>query len=251
MPYPFFPNDSARWNAVQRKDVLADGVFLYAVRTTKIYCRPVCKARLARRANVDFYDTAQEAERAGYRPCKRCKPDSAGRMPENRSVRRVRAMMEHELPAPIVGASASTSAGAHVTLPPVNLGCLEQMAKQAGLSRWHFHRTFKEVTNMTPMRYLRQKSDSTPSYSAMGTEEPLLIAESYGVAGETAVAPELGSLAVQSTEEELAATMSLPLCVPGLEHSEIGTSMPEDVYFDFDKFITDIDNSFHGPLFSF
>ncbi|KAK7955741.1 uncharacterized protein PG986_004963 [Apiospora aurea] len=104
---------------------------------------------------------------------------------------------------------------------------------------------------MTPMEYLRQKSGSTPSYSAMGTEEPLLVAESYRVAGETAVAPELGSLVVQSTEEELAASMALPLCAPGLEHSDIGTSTPDDVYFDFDKFIADIDKSFHGTVFSF
>ncbi|KAK8052335.1 hypothetical protein PG993_003720 [Apiospora rasikravindrae] len=219
MPHPLFPCDSARWNAVQRKDVLADGLFLYAVRTTKIYCRPVCKARLARRANVDFYDTADEAERAGYRPCKRCKPDSAGRMPETRSIRRVRAMVEHEWPATAVGA------GGQLPLPPVNLGCLKQMAKQAGLSRWHFHRTFKEVTNMTPMKYLRLQSDGTLSYSATNMEEPSSATEMHG-----------------ATEEEVAASTALLLPVLALEQFDNGTSMPDDLYFDFDKFIADIDN---------
>ncbi len=52
------------------------GAFMYAVRTTKIFCRPVCKARLARRANVVFYSSALEAQKAGFRPCKRCKPVS-------------------------------------------------------------------------------------------------------------------------------------------------------------------------------
>ena len=67
--------DSARWAAVIAKSRAADGEFFYSVRTTGVYCRPSCAARPARRENVAFHLTAGEAEAAGFRPCKRCKPD--------------------------------------------------------------------------------------------------------------------------------------------------------------------------------
>src|ERR1700681_2467116 len=70
-------NDEARWSAVQRRDHAADGTFVYAVRTTGVYCRPSCAARLPRRENVTFHATCADAERAGFRPCKRCRPNEA------------------------------------------------------------------------------------------------------------------------------------------------------------------------------
>src|SRR4051812_49957332 len=71
---PPYPDDESRWQAVVDRDPAADGRFCYSVRTTGVYCRPTCPARLARRENVRFHATCQEAERAGFRPCKRCKP---------------------------------------------------------------------------------------------------------------------------------------------------------------------------------
>lgn len=76
-PMPDFAGDEARWDAVRRRDAAADGAFLYAVRTTGVYCRPSCAARLPNRDNVCFFDDADEAERAGFRPCKRCRPRDA------------------------------------------------------------------------------------------------------------------------------------------------------------------------------
>jgi AraC family transcriptional regulator of adaptative response/methylated-DNA-[protein]-cysteine methyltransferase len=64
-----------RWAAVVARDPDADGKFFYSVRTTAVYCRPSCAARVARPENVAFYLTTADAERAGFRPCKRCKPD--------------------------------------------------------------------------------------------------------------------------------------------------------------------------------
>jgi AraC family transcriptional regulator, regulatory protein of adaptative response / methylated-DNA-[protein]-cysteine methyltransferase len=64
-----------RWAAIATRDTRSDGEFLYSVRTTGVYCRPSCAARPARRENVGFHATAKEAERAGFRPCKRCRPD--------------------------------------------------------------------------------------------------------------------------------------------------------------------------------
>ena len=64
-----------RWTAVVARDHAADGTFFYSVKTTGVYCRPSCAARLARPENVRFHATCADAERAGFRPCKRCKPD--------------------------------------------------------------------------------------------------------------------------------------------------------------------------------
>ena len=67
-----------RWSSVVARDAAADGTFYYSVATTGVYCRPSCRARLPRPENVRFHPTREHAERAGFRPCKRCKPDSAG-----------------------------------------------------------------------------------------------------------------------------------------------------------------------------
>jgi Metal binding domain of Ada len=64
-----------RWAAVRARDPRADGKFYYSVKTSGVYCRPSCAARLAKPKNVRFHKTRIDAERAGFRPCKRCKPD--------------------------------------------------------------------------------------------------------------------------------------------------------------------------------
>lgn len=91
-----YSTPSDRWRALTQRDSLATDAFVYAVRTTRIYCRPDCRARLARRANVSFYDTGAQAEHDGFRACKRCKPvsgsrrnsqaQSSGRRPEGGSL---------------------------------------------------------------------------------------------------------------------------------------------------------------------
>jgi AraC family transcriptional regulator of adaptative response/methylated-DNA-[protein]-cysteine methyltransferase len=69
-----FLSDDARWEAVARRDRSADGLFFCAVVTTGVYCRPSCAGRPLRK-NVRFHATVADAERAGFRPCKRCRPD--------------------------------------------------------------------------------------------------------------------------------------------------------------------------------
>ena len=72
-----FDTDAQRWEAVTHRDARADDAFFYSVRTTGVYCRPSCASRLARRENVAFHATRADAERAGFRPCKRCRPNEA------------------------------------------------------------------------------------------------------------------------------------------------------------------------------
>jgi AraC family transcriptional regulator of adaptative response/methylated-DNA-[protein]-cysteine methyltransferase len=72
-----FANDHDRWAALVERDVNADRKFYYSVATTGVYCEPSCAARLARRDNVAFHATRADAERAGFRPCKRCRPNDA------------------------------------------------------------------------------------------------------------------------------------------------------------------------------
>ena len=74
---PLFSTDEERWAAVMRRDPRADGKFYYSVRTTGVYCRPSCPSRHALRENVSFHESRAAAEEAGFRPCKRCRPNEA------------------------------------------------------------------------------------------------------------------------------------------------------------------------------
>jgi AraC family transcriptional regulator of adaptative response/methylated-DNA-[protein]-cysteine methyltransferase len=124
--------DDARWAAVTARDRRADGRFFYSVRTTGVYCRPSCGSRLPHRANVQFHDSAAQAAAAGFRPCRRCRPDQA-------SLETVRAAK--------VGQACRTIERSDQ--PP----SLRQLARSAGLSPYHFHRLFKSITGVTPKAY--------------------------------------------------------------------------------------------------
>lgn len=136
--------DAIRWRALTSRDANFDGTFVYCVKTTRIYCRPACKSRLARRSNVEFRDTAESAELAGYRACKRCQPQlSHSFEPEADKIRRVCKMLDTLKP--------------HAPLPG-----LQSMASEAGLTKHHFHRQFKRLTQMTPREYaVAARSGST------------------------------------------------------------------------------------------
>jgi AraC family transcriptional regulator of adaptative response/methylated-DNA-[protein]-cysteine methyltransferase len=129
---PAFTRDEDRWEAVVRRDRRADGAFCYAVQTTGVYCRPSCGSRRARRENVRFYATTREAERAGFRACKRCRPGEPARG-DARAAAVARACRLIE--------TAEEPPG------------LEGLAEAAGMSRFHFHRVFKAVTGVTPKGY--------------------------------------------------------------------------------------------------
>lgn len=121
-----------RWNAVVTRDRRADGLFFYAVKTTGVYCRPSCAARLARPQNVSFHDTREDAERAGFRPCKRCKPDQ-------------RSLAERN--------AAKVTEACRIIEEAENVLSLGELACRVGMSSYHFHRTFKAATGLTPREY--------------------------------------------------------------------------------------------------
>jgi AraC family transcriptional regulator of adaptative response/methylated-DNA-[protein]-cysteine methyltransferase len=129
---PSFSSDADRWRAVTCRDRSADGAFFYSVKTTGVYCRPSCGARLPRRENVRFHSNREEAERAGFRPCKRCRPDEPA--PD---LRRVAAV---EKACRLIEAAGETPS-------------LDELAEAAGMSRFHFHRVFKSITGVTPKAY--------------------------------------------------------------------------------------------------
>jgi AraC family transcriptional regulator, regulatory protein of adaptative response / methylated-DNA-[protein]-cysteine methyltransferase len=131
-PKPAYATDRERWGAVQDRDPRADGRFYYSVATTGVYCRPSCAARPPRRENVRFHDTAEAAERAGFRPCKRCRPNTTG--PE-------------AMRAAAIAAACRTIEAAEET------PSLDALAAEAGMSRFHFHRQFKRLTGLTPRQY--------------------------------------------------------------------------------------------------
>ncbi len=127
-----FDSDAQCWDAVQHRDARADGVFFYSVRSTGVYCRPSCAARLPRRENVRFHATCAAAEQAGFRPCKRCRPNEAPRA---------------ERQAAAVAQACRIIDAAET--PP----SLDQLASVLGMSRYHFHRIFKAKTGVTPKAY--------------------------------------------------------------------------------------------------
>ena len=169
-----------RWQAVTKRDATIQN-FVYGVLTTKIYCRPSCPSRLARRANVEFYDTPSQAEAAGLRPCKRCKPQCdlvAAASSQATMVHKACEMIQEVL-----------SAGMKPRL--------QDLAARVGLTTSHFHRVFKKRMGVTPGQYVRgiqEGSRGCSSVSGSRTPDPVSIVET----------PRLGSIVVMDTSESLA-----------------------------------------------
>lgn len=142
-----YTTDAERWHAVQSRDTAATGHFVYAVRTTGVYCQPACKSRLAKRENVEFFADPGQAEAAGYRACKRCKAGQCSRRTD--LVARACRLIEASETAPN----------------------LDQLGSELNVSPFHLHRLFKAETGLTPKAYasafraqrLRQRLDAADS----------------------------------------------------------------------------------------
>lgn len=168
-----FSSDTARWRAVRTRSASADRHFVYAVRTTRVFCRPSCASRLPRRENVEFFDTAGSARDAGYRPCKRCRPATApvdeGMALVQEACRRLRA--EERMTT-------------------------RDVARGLGLSPSYFQRVFKKRLGVTPQQFRRrvlaERGRDALGRSASVTESVYEAGYSSSSRFYDSVAPELG-----------------------------------------------------------
>lgn len=124
--------DDPRWADLTTRNPQADGAFVYCVATTGIYCRPSCPARLARPENIVFHGSPDEAQRAGFRPCKRCKPDQRSPAEEQAGI--------------VIELCRFIESAEHAPT-------LAELSRRAGWSIYHLHRTFKAITGLTPRGY--------------------------------------------------------------------------------------------------
>src|SRR6185312_10699158 len=119
-----------RWQLVLERSPLADGQFVYAVKSTGVYCRPTCPSRRPREQQVEFFETPEQAERAGYRSCRRCLPDTTA--PRTQVVTRLCRYIQDHLDDTL---------------------SLAELADHVRLSPFHVQRTFKEQTGVSPRAY--------------------------------------------------------------------------------------------------
>src|SRR5216110_2044725 len=130
---PNIMNNPEMWNAVLARDASRDGSFVFAVRSTGVYCRPSCPARRPRREQVSFFPIPEAAEQAGFRACKRCHPRRARvNHPQIELVRRVCHLIDEHDEEPVT---------------------LERVGAITGVSPNHLQRTFKQIMGITPRQY--------------------------------------------------------------------------------------------------
>ncbi len=126
-------NHNQQWQAVMARNPGEDGKFVFAVSSTGIYCRPSCPSKRPRRENVTFFRRPEEAEKAGYRACLRCRPRAAGGNPQMEMVKAICRYIEQHLDEPIT---------------------LSRLGKEFRQSPFHLQRTFKGVLGITPRAYV-------------------------------------------------------------------------------------------------
>ncbi|PKS11651.1 hypothetical protein jhhlp_001802 [Lomentospora prolificans] len=147
---------SARWLAIQHRDPSANSAFLYGVTTTRIFCRPTCPSRVARRSNVVFFDGLPDAMLSGFRPCKRCEPcnDRWDRDAQTRTL--VDAARKIIL--------AEEARAGHWTVGSI--------AKELGVSGAHLHRQFKACLGVTPKAFAAGAARSRAVLEACALDVP-------------------------------------------------------------------------------
>ena len=132
----YYSTPKSRWTALINRDPKASNAFVYCVTSTKIYCRPNCPSRLARRANIVFHDNAADAMAAGYRACMRCRPAVAEDKGDPQKI-----------------AVAKTCASIDKELQGGEIKGVKELAKDVGFTESHFCRVFKKVTGLTVREY--------------------------------------------------------------------------------------------------
>ena len=124
-------DDDEAWRAVERRDSRFDGQFVYAVKSTRVYCKPSCPSRRPLRARVSFYAAPDAAEKAGYRACRRCRPRESA-------------------PATTI---AVERARRYIDAHPNTTITLSALAREVGMSPFHLQRSFKRLLGVSPREY--------------------------------------------------------------------------------------------------
>jgi AraC family transcriptional regulator, regulatory protein of adaptative response / methylated-DNA-[protein]-cysteine methyltransferase len=135
-----------RWHAVQTRDRSADGAFVYAVRSTGIYCKPSCPSRKPQREQVEFFSLPDAAEQRGFRACLRCRPRLA-RLRDPRAAAVARVCREIEAQIDADGGNSADGAGREIRM---TLGTL---SSSAGMSAHQLERAFRSVMGISPRQY--------------------------------------------------------------------------------------------------
>lgn len=162
---PSFDTLEARWDALVRRDENADGRFFYGVVTTGVYCRPVCKSRQPARENVRFFENSAEAQAAGFRPCKRCRPDAPQQAdPHARMVLQACAVLDAAERCPT----------------------LAELAQAVGFSPYHLQRIFRAKVGVSPRQYFLEKQAERvrAALPAGGSVTDAIYQSGYGSSGE-------------------------------------------------------------------
>ena len=144
--------DQGKWKAVLANESRVDGCFFYAVQTTGIFCRPSCRSKPPLEKNVSFFDTAKEAQLAGFRPCKRCRPDLPVFKPEREMAEKIQKTVEREFQ---------------------NKTLLNASLKALGLSKHRLSEIFKENYQMTLGEYVNSLRFEKVEVSLKNSDLPI------------------------------------------------------------------------------
>lgn len=125
--------DDEKWTAVAASDKNYDGLFFYGVKTTGIFCRPSCNAKIPRKENVTFFDAADEAIKEGFRPCKKCRPDLTAYNSDRELAERVKKGLDTHF---------------------ADMQAVDRLTREIGISQNHLIRLFKQYFKCTPHQYL-------------------------------------------------------------------------------------------------
>ena len=218
-----FQSSHSRWLALTQRAPSSHSSFLYGVKSTKIYCRPTCSARLARRANVVFYDTEDQARRDGFRPCKRCKPDNTTFVGEAEEVvTRAIALLRTEKD------DLTMKKG------------LKELAREVGVTPSYLCRVFKKTMGVTVGVYIKEFERKA---SEGDTEKSIQLPS---IVGSDVVDVDVGLLTPETPARSLSA--SVESRNGGSAEEDIGKYVEEalDLDFDFNEWLWTEDFSNHS-----
>lgn len=139
------------WQAIVNNDASSDGAFVYAIKTTRIFCKPSCKSRVPNKENVLIFRDAEDALTAGFRPCKRCKPLNE-RLPDVEWADQIAKYIEQHYNEQLN---------------------LQTIAEHCHGSPYHLHRTFKRIKGMTPAEYIQRLKIRKASESLVSTDKTM------------------------------------------------------------------------------